>query len=294
VVSILRQSRSRTIQRLLKRGVDIVGSAIAIILLAPLFCIFALLIKLTSKGPVLLKQRRFGQFGKPFQILKFRSMYMNSDLELRQAMTKQPASGEPLYNMRRDPRVTRFGRFLRRTSLDELPQFLNVLRGDMSLVGPRPLLGADGHGADVLNGPRAEVKPGIIGLWQVNGRASSSYDDMIRLDVDYSRRWSIWLDLKLLLKTPWAVLTGGDTNSVSRPPGWLVSRCAAWLLSPRTVQHIVNPILSDLQMNYFEALAERRPVKATWVRLRGYWDLFKALGLAGVLKMILQVWKSVR
>jgi lipopolysaccharide/colanic/teichoic acid biosynthesis glycosyltransferase len=206
---IVRHGRAKAIPLLVKRVIDIVGSALAILLLAPLLCVVAVLVKLTSKGPVLFKQQRLGQFGRPFACLKFRSMYVNDDLKLPQILIKsgdragQPGeTSESAYTMMLDPRVTRFGRFLRRTSLDELPQFLNVLKGDMSLVGPRPLLGTDAHDVDVRNGPRADVKPGITGLCQVHVSARSTYDDMIRIDVDYSKRWSIWLDLKFLFETP--------------------------------------------------------------------------------------------
>ncbi len=205
----------------LKRFMDVVGSLMAIVFFAPLFLLVAALVKLGSKGPIFYKQERLGQFGNPFTFLKFRSMYVNNDPKIHQEFMKRVISGDHdakaegenkgIYKMTNDPRITRIGRFLRRTSLDELPQFFNVLRGDMSLVGPRPPLAYECQEYDIWHRRRVfEVKPGITGLWQVMGRSRVRFDDMVRLDLLYVRTWSIWLDLQILVKTPLAVLLGED------------------------------------------------------------------------------------
>jgi lipopolysaccharide/colanic/teichoic acid biosynthesis glycosyltransferase len=204
---------------MLKRIMDVVGSGLAIIAASPLLCLIALLVKLTSKGPVLFKQPRLGQFGHSFTFLKFRSMFVNNDLKIHQDFMKRLISGDhdgdgdpagkPVFKMKNDPRITRIGRFLRRTSLDELPQFFNVLKGDMSLVGPRPPLEYEYEEYDVWHRRRVlEIKPGITGLWQVRGRSRVRFDDMVRLDLQYARGWSLWLDLQILAETPKAVLLG--------------------------------------------------------------------------------------
>jgi lipopolysaccharide/colanic/teichoic acid biosynthesis glycosyltransferase len=179
----------------------------------------ALLIKITSPGPVLFRQKRLGFLGKPFTFLKFRSMKVDSDHSIhRQYVTKlingskgavnNGTAKQPVYKITNDPRVTWLGRFLRKSSLDELPQFFNVLSGDMSLVGPRPPIPYEydiykrWHCRRVL-----EVKPGITGLWQVNGRSRTIFNEMVRLDLTYVRTWSLWLDMKILLRTPWAVVS---------------------------------------------------------------------------------------
>jgi exopolysaccharide biosynthesis polyprenyl glycosylphosphotransferase len=205
----------------IKRLMDIVGSSAALILLSPIFLAIAAIVKLTSKGPVLFKQERLGQFGRPFTFLKFRSMYVNNDAKIHQEFMKKVIAGEhdgkvegeknKVYKMTNDPRITRIGRFIRRTSLDEIPQFLNVLRGDMSLVGPRPPIAYECQEYDIWHRRRVlEVKPGITGLWQVRGRSRVRFDDMVRLDLQYVRSWSLWLDIEILLKTPAAVLLGDD------------------------------------------------------------------------------------
>jgi exopolysaccharide biosynthesis polyprenyl glycosylphosphotransferase len=205
----------------IKRLMDIVGSSAALILLSPIFLAIAVIVKLTSKGPVLFKQERLGQFGRPFTFLKFRSMYVNNDAKIHQEFMKKVIAGkhdgkvegekDKVYKMTNDPRITGIGRFIRRTSLDELPQFFNVLRGDMSLVGPRPPIAYECQEYDIWHRRRVlEVKPGITGLWQVRGRSRVRFDDMVRLDLQYVRSWSLWLDVQILLKTPAAVLLGND------------------------------------------------------------------------------------
>jgi lipopolysaccharide/colanic/teichoic acid biosynthesis glycosyltransferase len=205
----------------IKRLMDIVGSLGALVILSPLFLLVALFVKLGSKGPALYKQERLGQFGRPFTFLKFRSMYVNNSPKIHREFMKRVINGnhegesepanEKVYKMTNDPRITRVGRFLRKTSLDELPQFLNVLRGDMSLVGPRPPLAYECQEYDIWHRRRVlEVKPGLTGLWQVKGRSRVRFDDMVRLDLQYVRTWSLWLDIQILIRTPLAVLLGGD------------------------------------------------------------------------------------
>jgi lipopolysaccharide/colanic/teichoic acid biosynthesis glycosyltransferase len=177
-------------------------------------------IKLTSRGPVLFRQVRIGQYGKRFTFLKFRSMYFRTDHTIHEQYVKRFIAGaegteqsagkdQKQYKLTADPRITPVGRFLRKTSLDELPQFLNVLTGEMSLVGPRPPVTYEFECYDLWHKQRLlAVKPGITGLWQVDGRSKVKFDDMVRLDIRYARSWSLWLDVKILLQTPGAVLSG--------------------------------------------------------------------------------------
>jgi lipopolysaccharide/colanic/teichoic acid biosynthesis glycosyltransferase len=186
----------------------------------PLLYAIGIAIKLTSNGPVLFRQRRVGQFGERFTMLKFRSMYSNNDRDVHKAYvtkliaseTKHPVpsgGGEVVYKITNDSRITRVGKFLRRTSLDELPQFLNVLLGDMSLVGPRPAVRYELAAYQTWHRRRVlEFKPGITGLWQVAGRSRVKFDEMVRMDLRYARQWSPWLDIKILLRTPLAVIRG--------------------------------------------------------------------------------------
>ncbi len=203
-----------------KRVMDIAGSLFALILFAPVVLIIAALIKLTSKGPVLFKQERLGFRGNPFRLLKFRSMYVQNDSTAHQEYVKRfiagkacPAdeltSGAKVYKLEKDPRVTPLGRFLRSTSLDEFPQFLNVLKGEMSLVGPRPPIRYEVARYAVWHRERLfAARPGITGLWQVEGRSRVTFEEMVRLDLKYAADWSIWLDIKILLRTPRAVVMG--------------------------------------------------------------------------------------
>ncbi len=218
---LVHERESKRLPFLLKRVMDVAGSLAAIVALSPLFLLIAAVIKLSSEGPVLFKQERLGQFGKPFTCFKFRSMKANNNHQIHQEfITKvikgtynvgQAQEGACIYKMTCDPRVTPIGQFLRRTSLDELPQFFNVLKGDMSLVGPRPPIAYEYKEYDVWHRRRVlEVKPGITGLWQVRGRSRVRFDDMVRLDLQYARYWSLWLDVRILLATPRAVAFGGD------------------------------------------------------------------------------------
>jgi lipopolysaccharide/colanic/teichoic acid biosynthesis glycosyltransferase len=203
------------LSRLAKRALDVVVSLIAIILFSPLFILISVAVKLTSKGPILFRQERVGQYGRRFSFLKFRSMQCGSDSHIHQEYVKQFISGTIAkeqgltYKITQDPRLTRIGWFLRKSSLDELPQLINVLKGEMSLVGPRPAIPYEIDFYQMWHRARfLEVKPGITGLWQVTGRSKTTFDDMVRLDLRYVKQWSFWLDIKILLHTPQAVFSG--------------------------------------------------------------------------------------
>ncbi len=217
---LTRRDNSRKVFRVIKRLMDIVGSGLALIFLAPIFLLISLSIKLTSAGPVFFRQRRVGQHGVPFTFLKFRSMHVNNDASVHKEYVRRLIAGEAekhatgaagggVYKIAKDSRVTPIGRLLRRTSLDEIPQFLNVLQGSMSLVGPRPPVPYEVEAYDIWHRRRLlEAKPGITGLWQVSGRSKVKFDEMVRLDLRYAKSWSPWTDLKILLRTPLAVVLG--------------------------------------------------------------------------------------
>lgn len=203
----------------IKRTIDVIGSLAAIVFLSPLLLVIAALIKLTSRGPVLFRQQRLGQYGKPFEFLKFRSMYTNTDSSIHERYIQEfikegksngtAETGRPIFKIVEDPRVTPIGRILRKASLDELPQFFNVLRGEMSLVGPRPPIPYEIKQYDIWHRRRIlEMKPGITGLWQVYGRSRTTFDEMVRMDLHYARNWSLAMDLRLLIMTPVAVFRG--------------------------------------------------------------------------------------
>lgn len=204
-----------------KRIFDIVGALIALVICSPLFLVIALLVKVTSKGSIFYCQTRVGQHGRQFTFLKFRSMYQNSDHHIHREYVSQLIAGhaervnldgdrDGVFKLANDRRITPFGSFLRKSSLDELPQFLNVLMGDMSLVGPRPPLPYELAMYQTWHRRRLlHAKPGITGLWQVNGRNRISFEEMVRLDLRYATTWTLWLDLKILLLTPGAVIKGG-------------------------------------------------------------------------------------
>jgi lipopolysaccharide/colanic/teichoic acid biosynthesis glycosyltransferase len=213
-------SKRRRFMLSIKRLIDILGSALALLVCLPLLWLIGLAIKATSKGPVLFSQTRVGQFGERFIVLKFRTMYVDIDRTvhkkfvttlIKDTSESEPSSddGKPVYKLTNDKRITPIGRFLRRTSLDELPQFWNVLRGEMSLVGPRPAVRYEVAAYQTWHRRRVlEFKPGITGLWQVSGRSHVKFDEMVRLDLRYANSWSLWLDLKILMLTPLAVLRG--------------------------------------------------------------------------------------
>lgn len=213
------ESRGRTYP-ILKRALDIFGSLAGMLFFAPLSIVIAIAIKLSSRGPVLFRQQRFGENLKPFIFYKFRSMRVNGDETIHKAYVTRFIAGafdiqtaavneRAIFKLTNDPRVTSVGKFLRRTSLDELPQLWNVLRGEMSLVGPRPCLGYEleqyqpWHTLRLMN-----VKPGMTGLWQISGRSLVGFDEMVKLDLAYAKQRSLWLDIKILVKTPSAVISG--------------------------------------------------------------------------------------
>jgi lipopolysaccharide/colanic/teichoic acid biosynthesis glycosyltransferase len=197
----------------IKRLVDIIIAASAIALLAGVFLLISVLVRATSKGPVLFRQERIGFKGKPFTMYKFRSMYVNRDASPHKEFIKNYIAGTNdtdggVYKITNDPRVTPVGRLLRKLSLDELPQLFNVFKGDMSLVGPRPPIAYEVEMYDIWHLKRIhEMRPGITGLWQTMGRSTTSFENMVRMDIQYIENWSLWLDFKLLLLTPWYVLT---------------------------------------------------------------------------------------
>jgi len=188
-----------------KRTMDIVGAIVAILLHAPIMIVVALAIKLESKGPVLFKQKRAGLGGKPFSCYKFRSMHVGAD-KLREELRIYNERTGPVFKMTFDPRIT-VGKFIRKWSLDETPQFFNVLKGDMSLVGPRPPIMDEVTQYMWWQDRRLDVKPGITCLWQIYDRHKSSFEDWVRLDIEYERNFSFWLDLKILAMTFPAVLS---------------------------------------------------------------------------------------
>ena len=200
----------------IKRLIDVVGATICIIALFPLLFLIVLAIKVNSPGPTLFIQQRVGLRGKLFTFLKFRTMAENCDDSVHREYVTKLIKGKiqdksqrekPLFKLDDDSRVTKFGRFLRAWSLDELPQLVNVLKGDMSLVGPRPPIPyeVENYGAWHLH--RIEMKPGITGLWQVKGRSRTTFDEMVLLDIRYIRNWSLWLDFKILLQTFKAIMS---------------------------------------------------------------------------------------
>jgi len=197
----------RRAYRTAKRALDLALSALGLIALSWLMALVALLVKLTSRGPVFFHQQRAGQNGEPFVLLKFRSMRLDAELARRELAHRNEMDG-PVFKMRGDPRITRVGRFLRRSSLDELPQLANVLLGQMSLVGPRPLPLDEAQHLPPEHQRRHDVPPGLTGLWQVRGRNDLPYAEMMRLDLEYVARRSLWLDLRILAATVSAVLSG--------------------------------------------------------------------------------------
>jgi exopolysaccharide biosynthesis polyprenyl glycosylphosphotransferase len=204
--------------RVLKRTFDLIFAALAILLLLPLWLLIALLIKLDSKGPVFYTQERVGMDGRLFLLYKFRTMQANADAELHREYQRAFIAGraeanlgndtKPTYKLLADPRITRIGKLLRRTSLDEVPQLLNVMSGDMSLVGPRPPIPYEVEAYELWHRKRLDMKPGLTGLWQVSGRNRLPFEEMVRLDLFYIENWSLLLDLKIILRTGFVMLAG--------------------------------------------------------------------------------------
>lgn len=191
-----------------KRVIDIVGSAVLLFALSPLLMAIAVLIKLESPGPILFKQIRVGKWGRTFGMYKFRSMYQDAERAREALQAKNEVPGGVIFKLKRDPRITRIGRSMRRHSIDELPQLLNVLIGEMSLVGPRPAIPSEVGMYTLAARQRLDVIPGITCIWQVSGRSEIPFDKQVELDIAYIEAQSLWLDIKLMLKTVPAVLSG--------------------------------------------------------------------------------------
>lgn len=207
-IPVIEYSNRRNFRRQYgKRLFDFLVSSVALIVLLPVFLAIAILIKFDSRGPVFYLSRRFGRNGQIFKMIKFRSMSMDADEKIKELKEHNEVDG-PIFKIRNDPRVTSIGRFLRKYSLDELPQFINVLKGDMSLVGPRPLPIEQIQRQDLRQLKRLEVRPGITGLWQIRGRSDISFSRLVKWDVWYISNWSFWLDITILLQTVPTVLKG--------------------------------------------------------------------------------------
>ncbi|MFL5779846.1 MAG: sugar transferase, partial [Thermoleophilaceae bacterium] len=196
--------------RVMKRALDIAGSTFLLLVTAPLFVVIALAVKLDSRGPVLFRQRRVGRDGGQFPLLKFRTMC--EDAEERVEELRKFSKDPHWLHLENDPRLTRVGRVLRHLSLDELPQLLNVLRGEMSLVGPRPLVEAEDQRVGGWARSRLDLTPGITGSWQVLGRTSIPFEEMVKLDYLYVTNWSLWTDIRLIMRTLPAVVTRRGVN----------------------------------------------------------------------------------
>jgi lipopolysaccharide/colanic/teichoic acid biosynthesis glycosyltransferase len=190
-----------------KRVIDFVLSFLLLVCLLPVFTVLGLLLKFEGPGPVFYRSRRYGRHGRMFNMYKFRSMVINADELLGQLKDKNEVDG-PIFKIKKDPRITRVGAFLRRFSLDELPQILNVLKGDMSLVGPRPFPIAQLEKEDLRQLRRLGIRPGITGLWQIRGRSDVSFDKLLRWDIWYLKNWSFWLDVYILFLTFSVVVKG--------------------------------------------------------------------------------------
>jgi lipopolysaccharide/colanic/teichoic acid biosynthesis glycosyltransferase len=201
------ERRQRALARARKRLFDVAVGGVALVLLAPLLTLVALLIRTVDGGPVLFRQTRVGLHGRPFQLIKFRTMERGAEGRLDELMARNEIRG-PAFKVTDDPRLTRTGRVLRATSLDELPQIWNVLRNEMSLVGPRPPLPWEVDAYDAWHHRRLAVKPGITGLWQVRARQGEDFDQRVELDLEYIDRWSMWLDLEIIVRTIPAMFKG--------------------------------------------------------------------------------------
>lgn len=199
-----------SLYEVIKRLIDVVCSFMGVLLLSPLFIIIAIIIKTTSKGPVFFSQKRVGKNGREFDMYKFRSMVVNAE-ELKEKLAAQNEMSGPMFKMKDDPRVTKVGKFIRKTSIDELPQLWNVLKGDMSLVGPRPSLPKEVAQFEDWMHKRLEVKPGLTCYWQVSGRNNIDFEDWMKLDIKYVDERSTFIDIKLIFKTVGVLF--GDKNA---------------------------------------------------------------------------------
>ena len=193
-----------------KRTIDIIGAGLGLILLSPIIAVVAWAVKVTSKGPVFFSQKRVGKNGELFEMYKFRSMVVNAE-ELKENLEEQNEMSGPMFKIKDDPRVTKVGKFIRKTSIDELPQLWNVLKGDMSLVGPRPSLPKEVEQFDNWMFKRLTVRPGLTCYWQVSGRNNIDFEDWMKLDIKYVEERNIWIDIKLIFKTVFVLF--GDKNA---------------------------------------------------------------------------------
>ena len=207
---VIENERSNILYEVIKRIIDIVASFIGLILLSPLILVVSMLIKLESKGEVIFKQKRVGLNGKEFYMYKFRSMVINAE-ELKEQLESQNEMSGPMFKIKDDPRITKVGKFIRKTSIDELPQLINVIKGDMSLVGPRPSLPKEVKKFEQWMMERLEVKPGLTCIWQISGRNNIDFEDWMKLDIKYVRERSLVLDFKLIFKTIFVLF--GDKNA---------------------------------------------------------------------------------
>ncbi|WP_302541783.1 sugar transferase [uncultured Clostridium sp.] len=193
-----------------KRTIDIIGAGLGLILLSPIIAIVACAVKFTSKGPVFFSQKRVGKNGELFEMYKFRSMVVNAE-ELKENLEEQNEMSGPMFKIKDDPRITKVGKFIRKTSIDELPQLWNILKGDMSLVGPRPSLPKEVEQFDNWMFKRLSVRPGLTCYWQVSGRNNIDFEDWMKLDVKYVEERNFWIDIKLIFKTVFVLF--GDKNA---------------------------------------------------------------------------------
>ncbi|WP_289128197.1 sugar transferase [uncultured Clostridium sp.] len=200
----------KRIYEISKRAIDIIGAGSGLLLLSPVIAIVACAVKFTSKGPIFFSQKRVGKNGKIFEMYKFRSMVVNAE-ELKEKLVHQNEMSGPMFKMKDDPRVTKIGKFIRKTSIDELPQLWNVLKGDMSLVGPRPSLLKEVKQFEKWMYKRLTVKPGLTCYWQVSGRNNIDFEDWMKLDISYVEDRNLWIDIKLIFKTVFVLF--GDKNA---------------------------------------------------------------------------------
>lgn len=198
------------VYEIFKRIIDIIGAGLGLILLSPIIAIVACAVKVTSKGPIFFSQKRVGKNGELFEMYKFRSMVVNAE-ELKENLEEQNEMSGPMFKIKDDPRITKVGKFIRKTSIDELPQLWNILKGDMSLVGPRPSLPKEVEQFDNWMFKRLSVRPGLTCYWQVSGRNNIDFEDWMKLDIKYVEERNFWIDIKLIFKTVFVLF--GDKNA---------------------------------------------------------------------------------
>ncbi len=205
------QKRDYRLYEIIKRSIDVVGAFMGLIILSPILIIVAMIIKIESRGPIIFSQIRVGLNGKEFKMYKFRSMVENAE-ELKSGLESKNEMSGPMFKIKDDPRITRIGKFIRKTSIDELPQLINVIKGEMSLVGPRPSLPNEVKKFEEWMHERLTVKPGLTCYWQVSGRNNIDFEDWMKLDIKYVRERNIFIDIKLIFRT--AIMLLGDKNAV--------------------------------------------------------------------------------